>query len=96
MSLSSVPVAHAAVCARGVYRAGCAVPNGAVVARRALRRVVSRRADTWSLLQHLVIAAGEMESELLGSTMEGAKVRSLSIANDEFLCQPFTVRCAHH
>jgi hypothetical protein len=26
--------ANAVVCARGVYRAGCAGPNGAVVARR--------------------------------------------------------------
>lgn len=32
--LSSVSDAHAVACARGVYRAGCAGPNGAVVARR--------------------------------------------------------------
>ncbi|ACK52538.1 conserved hypothetical protein [Methylocella silvestris BL2] len=31
---ASVEEAGAVVCARGVYRAGCAGPNGAVVARR--------------------------------------------------------------
>jgi hypothetical protein len=36
--------AHAAVCARGVYRAGCAGPNGAVVVHRHARHgVVCRR-----------------------------------------------------
>ncbi len=30
----ALPDANAIVCARGVYRAGCAGPNGAVVARR--------------------------------------------------------------
>ncbi|KAB0267279.1 hypothetical protein [Microvirga brassicacearum] len=37
--------AGAAVCARGVYRAGCAGPRGAVVAPRpvAVRRVVTPR-----------------------------------------------------
>lgn len=30
----SVPEANAVVCARGVYRAGCAGPHGAVVAPR--------------------------------------------------------------
>ena len=29
-----VPSAEAAVCAKGVYRAGCAGPNGAVAVRR--------------------------------------------------------------
>jgi hypothetical protein len=34
-----IPVdANAVVCARGVVRAGCAGPNGAVVARRAVPR----------------------------------------------------------
>ena len=33
-SLASAPSAHAVVCAKGVYRAGCAGPNGAAVARR--------------------------------------------------------------
>jgi hypothetical protein len=40
------PAANAAVCARGVYRAGCVGPRGAVVVRRpAVRRgaVVIRR-----------------------------------------------------
>jgi hypothetical protein len=32
--ISFVPEADAVVCARGVYRAGCAGPNGAVVAHR--------------------------------------------------------------
>ena len=32
--ISFVPEANAVVCARGVYRAGCAGPNGAVVAHR--------------------------------------------------------------
>ncbi|HEX3405840.1 MAG TPA: hypothetical protein VHS81_01280 [Caulobacteraceae bacterium] len=31
---AAAPPAHAAVCAAGVYRAGCAGPNGAVVAHR--------------------------------------------------------------
>jgi hypothetical protein len=29
-----IPSANAVVCAAGVYRAGCAVPRGAVVTRR--------------------------------------------------------------
>lgn len=34
-AMSFVPAsAEAAVCARGAYRAGCAGPNGAVVARK--------------------------------------------------------------
>jgi hypothetical protein len=32
--IGSVPDANAAVCARGIYRAGCVGPRGAVVARR--------------------------------------------------------------
>jgi hypothetical protein len=32
--LASVSVAHAVTCAKGVYRAGCAGPNGAVVTNR--------------------------------------------------------------
>jgi hypothetical protein len=31
---ASVPSAHAAACANGVYRAGCAGPNGAAVVRK--------------------------------------------------------------
>jgi len=34
MLAASVPTAEAAVCAAGVYRAGCVGPNGAVVVRR--------------------------------------------------------------
>jgi hypothetical protein len=34
--ISFVPEADAIVCARGVYRAGCAGPHGAVVAHRAV------------------------------------------------------------
>ncbi len=33
-TLALAQQAHAVVCARGVYRAGCAGPNGAVVAHR--------------------------------------------------------------
>ncbi|WP_426955397.1 hypothetical protein [Muricoccus radiodurans] len=33
-SLGAVPDAEAVTCARGVYRAGCAGPNGAAVVRR--------------------------------------------------------------
>jgi hypothetical protein len=32
--MASAPEASAVVCARGVYRAGCAGPRGAVVVRR--------------------------------------------------------------
>jgi hypothetical protein len=32
--ISFVPQADAIVCARGIYRAGCAGPNGAVVGHR--------------------------------------------------------------
>jgi len=39
--MASVEEANAVVCARGVYRAGCAGPRGAVVARRPV--VVPRR-----------------------------------------------------
>jgi hypothetical protein len=39
-SLSFVSEANAVVCARGVVRAGCAGPNGAVVARRPVAPVV--------------------------------------------------------
>lgn len=39
--LISIPVeANAVVCARGVVRAGCVGPNGAVVARRPAPRAV--------------------------------------------------------
>ncbi|MGA2637789.1 hypothetical protein [Methylocella sp.] len=39
--LASVEEANAVVCARGVYRAGCAGPHGAVAVRRApVRRAV--------------------------------------------------------
>lgn len=34
VTFSIASEANAIVCARGVYRAGCAGPNGAVVARR--------------------------------------------------------------
>jgi hypothetical protein len=34
--ISFVPQADAIVCARGVYRAGCAGPHGAVVGHRAV------------------------------------------------------------
>jgi hypothetical protein len=43
LMLASVSDAHAVVCARGVYRAGCAGPNGAVVARRPPVVVAPRR-----------------------------------------------------
>ncbi len=33
-TLALAEQAHAVVCARGVYRAGCAGPNGAVVVHR--------------------------------------------------------------
>jgi len=44
--MASVEEANAVVCARGVYRAGCVGPRGAVVARRpvvAPRRVYVHR-----------------------------------------------------
>jgi hypothetical protein len=44
--MASVKEANAVVCARGVYRAGCVGPRGAVVARRpvvAPRRVYVHR-----------------------------------------------------
>jgi hypothetical protein len=34
MIVADIPAANAVVCARGVYRAGCAGPNGAVVTTR--------------------------------------------------------------
>ncbi len=41
LALITIPVeANAVVCARGVVRAGCAGPNGAVVARRPVPREV--------------------------------------------------------
>jgi hypothetical protein len=40
MLIASVPEASAVVCARGVYRAGCAGPHGAVVAHRPVAPVV--------------------------------------------------------
>jgi hypothetical protein len=39
---SEIPAAKAVVCARGVYRAGCAGPRGAVVVRRPPVRCVWR------------------------------------------------------
>ena len=38
-TLAFAPQAHAVVCAKGVYRAGCAGPNGAAVVRKAPPRV---------------------------------------------------------
>ncbi len=43
LMLASVSDVHAVVCARGVYRAGCAGPNGTVVARRPPVVVAPRR-----------------------------------------------------
>ena len=41
LALITIPVeANAVVCARGVVRAGCVGPNGAVVARRPVPRAV--------------------------------------------------------
>jgi hypothetical protein len=40
--LISIPDASAVVCAKGVYRAGCAGPNGAVVAHRGYRGTYMR------------------------------------------------------
>jgi hypothetical protein len=40
--LISIPDASAVVCARGVYRAGCAGPHGAVVAHRTYRGTYMR------------------------------------------------------
>jgi hypothetical protein len=40
--LISIPDASAVVCAKGVYRAGCAGPRGAVVAHRAPHGVYMR------------------------------------------------------
>ncbi|WP_298422452.1 hypothetical protein [Rhodoblastus sp.] len=34
MIVADMPAANAVVCARGVYRAGCAGPRGAAVVRR--------------------------------------------------------------
>jgi hypothetical protein len=34
MFAAEIPAANAVVCARGVYRAGCAGPHGAAVVRR--------------------------------------------------------------
>ncbi|MGO9675531.1 MAG: hypothetical protein ACLPSF_15425 [Methylocella sp.] len=42
--IASVEEANAVVCARGVYRAGCAGPHGAVAVRRAPVVVAPRRA----------------------------------------------------
>ena len=38
MIVADIPAANAVVCARGVYRAGCAGPRGAVVTRRPVVR----------------------------------------------------------
>jgi hypothetical protein len=43
MLVADIPTAEAVVCARGVYRAGCAGPRGAVVARRPAYRPYYRR-----------------------------------------------------
>ena len=40
--LISITDASAVVCAKGVYRAGCAGPNGAVVAHRGYRGTYMR------------------------------------------------------
>jgi len=42
--MASIPEAGAVVCARGVYRAGCAGPNGAAVVHRPAPVVVHRAA----------------------------------------------------
>jgi hypothetical protein len=42
MLLGTVAEANAVVCARGVYRAGCAGPHGAVVTNRAPHCTVNR------------------------------------------------------
>ncbi|WP_036260862.1 hypothetical protein [Methylocapsa aurea] len=40
--MAAVEEANAVVCARGVYRAGCVGPRGAVVARRPVVRPIVR------------------------------------------------------
>lgn len=42
MIVADIPAANAVVCARGVYRAGCAGPRGAVVTRRPVARCYYR------------------------------------------------------
>jgi hypothetical protein len=42
LMMASVPEAKAAVCARGVYRAGCAGPRGAVVVRKPVHHCIYR------------------------------------------------------
>jgi hypothetical protein len=42
MIVADIPAANAVVCARGVYRAGCAGPRGAVVTTRPVARCYYR------------------------------------------------------
>jgi hypothetical protein len=42
MLMASAPKASAVVCAKGVYRAGCAGPRGAVVVHRPYHRAYRR------------------------------------------------------
>ncbi len=43
MFAAEIPAANAVVCARGVYRAGCAGPRGAAVVHRPAVRCYYRR-----------------------------------------------------
>jgi hypothetical protein len=64
LMLSSVSVAHAVVCARGVYQAGCAGPNRAVVTQRpAPRRVVAAPRRPVVVTRAPAIADGDMGFE---------------------------------
>ena len=58
-STLTVTDASAAVCARGVYRAGCAGPRGAVVARRPVvaPRVVAPRVVAPTVVTPRVVCA---------------------------------------
>jgi hypothetical protein len=56
MIVADIPAANAVVCARGVYRAGCAGPNGAAVVRRPV--AVAPRPVVVAPAPHCYIRAG--------------------------------------
>ena len=53
MLLATVADANAVVCARGVYRAGCAGPHGAAVTHRGYAAPVYRRHCYWRAGVHV-------------------------------------------
>ena len=79
----AIPVAHAVECARGVVRAGCAGPNGAVVPGP--RRAAA--AGTNGVRMRSVPPAGTTATGTRGNTAIKAVAPGCAFVNGERVCR---------